>query len=363
MNNATQTRLNFLPEHDTDFVFASYSEQRGFVGASLLLALYLLVLWRGLRVVTVARDLYSAIVAGGIVVALLFQIFVNVGMTMGIAPITGIPLPFVSVGGSSMIANLAAMGVLLAIYARGRAARSPAPLMKAPVSIGAVREARSRSSRRRRSDARPLVVGGARELAAVLAPRAGAGRAARRRARRRRPEGAAVFVYVLGREPTEDDEAALKRARRARVPIVAVAVGRRSRTISLPFVLATDIVRVGGGRGLPDRRDRARDRRAARRGRRAARGAACRCYAARSATRIVASFARKNAARRRARSSSPAPTCRCSRSTRSGCSCGSSQAYGLETEPRERLPEIARRPSAPASASAPSRASCSTSSR
>ena len=67
--NATQTRLNFLPEHGTDFVFASYSEQRGFVGASLLLALYLLVLWRGLRVVTVARDLYSAIVAGGIVLA------------------------------------------------------------------------------------------------------------------------------------------------------------------------------------------------------------------------------------------------------------------------------------------------------
>jgi rod shape determining protein RodA len=123
VQNATQTRLNFLPEHGTDFVFASYSEQRGFVGASLLLALYLLVLWRGLRVVTVARDLYSAIVAGGIVVALLFQIFVNVGMTMGIAPITGIPLPFVSLGGSAMMANLAAMGVLLAIYARGRAAR------------------------------------------------------------------------------------------------------------------------------------------------------------------------------------------------------------------------------------------------
>ena len=123
VDNATQTRLDFLPEHHTDFVFASFSEQRGFVGASLLLALYLLVLWRGLRVVTVARDLYSAIVAGGIVVALLFQIFVNVGMTMGIAPITGIPLPFVSVGGSSMIANLAAMGVLLAIHARGRAAR------------------------------------------------------------------------------------------------------------------------------------------------------------------------------------------------------------------------------------------------
>ncbi|MBV8562915.1 MAG: rod shape-determining protein RodA [Actinobacteria bacterium] len=123
-NGATQTRLDFLPEHHTDFVFASFAEQRGFLGASFLLALYLLVLWRGLRVVAVARDLYSAVVAGGIVVALLFQIFVNVGMTMGVAPITGIPLPFVSVGGSSMIANLGAMGVLLAIHARGRASRS-----------------------------------------------------------------------------------------------------------------------------------------------------------------------------------------------------------------------------------------------
>jgi rod shape determining protein RodA len=78
------------------------------------------VLWRGLRVVTVARDLYSAIVAGGIVVALLFQIFVNVGMTIGMAPITGIPLPFVSVGGSSMVANLLAIGVLQSICVRRR---------------------------------------------------------------------------------------------------------------------------------------------------------------------------------------------------------------------------------------------------
>jgi len=120
---ATQTRLDYLPEHATDFVFASFAEQRGFVGAALLLGLYLLVVWRALRVITVARDAYGAIVAGGIVLAFLFQVFVNVGMTMGIAPVTGIPLPFVTVGGSSMVVNLVAVGVLLSIHARGAGRR------------------------------------------------------------------------------------------------------------------------------------------------------------------------------------------------------------------------------------------------
>ncbi len=119
---ASQTRFDYLPEHATDFVFASFAEQRGFFGAAILLLLYLLVVWRGLRVVTVAGDLYGAVVAGGIVFAFLFQVFVNVGMTMGIAPVTGIPLPFVTVGGSSMVANLVAIGILQAIHARGREA-------------------------------------------------------------------------------------------------------------------------------------------------------------------------------------------------------------------------------------------------
>jgi rod shape determining protein RodA len=123
VEHATQTNLAYLPEHATDFAFASLAEQRGFVGASILLLLYLLVVWRGLRVISTAPDPFSATVAGGIVVALLFQIFINVGMTMGIAPITGIPLPFVSVGGSSMLTNLLAVGILLAIHARGRAER------------------------------------------------------------------------------------------------------------------------------------------------------------------------------------------------------------------------------------------------
>ncbi|HXG77373.1 MAG TPA: FtsW/RodA/SpoVE family cell cycle protein [Gaiellaceae bacterium] len=121
---ASQTRLDYLPEHATDFAFASLAEQRGFVGCTILLLLYLLVVWRGLRVVTVAGDLYGAVVAGALVFAFLFQVFVNVGMTMGLAPVTGIPLPFVTVGGSSLVANLVLVGVLQGIHARG-AGRSP----------------------------------------------------------------------------------------------------------------------------------------------------------------------------------------------------------------------------------------------
>ncbi|MFL5961993.1 MAG: rod shape-determining protein RodA [Gaiellaceae bacterium] len=115
---ATQTRLNYLPEHATDFAFASLAEERGFFGASILLLLYLLIVWRALKIVASARDMYTAIVAGGIAFMFMFQVFVNAAMTMGIAPITGIPLPFVSVGGSSMITNFLAIGILQAIHLR-----------------------------------------------------------------------------------------------------------------------------------------------------------------------------------------------------------------------------------------------------
>ncbi|HET9213876.1 MAG TPA: rod shape-determining protein RodA [Gaiellaceae bacterium] len=120
--NATQTKFNYLPEHSTDFIFSSLAEQRGFVGASILLLLYAIVVWRGVRIVAVARDLFSAVVAGTIVFALLIQLFINVGMTIGIAPVTGIPLPLVSYGGSSMITTLVMIGLLEAIQVRGRLA-------------------------------------------------------------------------------------------------------------------------------------------------------------------------------------------------------------------------------------------------
>jgi rod shape determining protein RodA len=123
VEGATQTALGYTPASDTDFAFASLAEQRGFVGAAVLLLLYLLIVWRGLRIVAGAGDLFGAIVAAGISFGFLFQVYVNVGMSIGIAPITGIPLPFVSVGGSSMISNLLAMGILQAVHVRGRRRR------------------------------------------------------------------------------------------------------------------------------------------------------------------------------------------------------------------------------------------------
>jgi rod shape determining protein RodA len=117
---ATQGPLNFLPEERTDFAFAVVGERWGFAGAGLLLSLYALLVWRGLRILTVAKNLYGALIAGGIVAMLLFQVFINVGMNVGIMPITGIPLPLFSYGGSSVLSTLLAIGLLQSIYAQGR---------------------------------------------------------------------------------------------------------------------------------------------------------------------------------------------------------------------------------------------------
>ena len=121
-SGATQTKYNFLPEHHTDFIFAVVGERWGFAGAALVLSLYALVIWRALRILTMAKNLYGALLAGGIVGMLMFQVFVNVGMTVGIMPITGIPLPLMSYGGSSLIATMIAVGLLQSIYAQGRRA-------------------------------------------------------------------------------------------------------------------------------------------------------------------------------------------------------------------------------------------------
>jgi rod shape determining protein RodA len=122
--NATQTRLNFVPEDHTDFIFAAVGEQYGFLGASLVLSLFALLIWRALRIVLMAKDLFGALVAAGVAAMLCFQVFVNVGMTIGIMPITGITLPLMSYGGSSVITTLLAVGLLQSIYLQARAAEA-----------------------------------------------------------------------------------------------------------------------------------------------------------------------------------------------------------------------------------------------
>jgi rod shape determining protein RodA len=118
--HATQTKLDFLPEHHTDFVFSVVGEEFGFMGAALVLSLYALLIWRALRILTMAKNLYGALIAGGVVAMLMFQIFVNVGMTIGIMPITGVPLPLLSYGGSSVIVTFLAVGLLQSIHVQAR---------------------------------------------------------------------------------------------------------------------------------------------------------------------------------------------------------------------------------------------------
>ncbi|HEU0023273.1 MAG TPA: rod shape-determining protein RodA [Thermoleophilaceae bacterium] len=119
-DEATQTRLDFLPEHHTDFIFSVVGEELGFVGAAIVLSLFALLIWRALRILTMSKNLYGALIAGGITAMLMFQVFVNVGMTIGIMPITGVPLPLMSYGGSSVLVTFMALGVMQSIYARAR---------------------------------------------------------------------------------------------------------------------------------------------------------------------------------------------------------------------------------------------------
>ena len=118
VDRATQTRLDFLPEHHTDFIFAVVGESYGFIGVAILLSLYALLIWRSLRILTLTKDTFGALIVGGIVAMLMFQIFINIGMNIGIMPITGIPLPLLSYGGSSVIVTMMAIGLLLSVYSR-----------------------------------------------------------------------------------------------------------------------------------------------------------------------------------------------------------------------------------------------------
>jgi rod shape determining protein RodA len=119
-DDATQTQEGFLPERHTDFIFAVVGERFGFVGAAFLLSLYALLIWRALRIMTLAKNLYGSMIAGGIAAMLMFHVFVNIGMNIGIMPITGIPLPLMSSGGSSVIATFLALGLLQSIYVQAQ---------------------------------------------------------------------------------------------------------------------------------------------------------------------------------------------------------------------------------------------------
>jgi rod shape determining protein RodA len=122
-NDATQTELLFLPERHTDFIYAVIGERFGFLGAAFVVFLYAVLFWRAIRVMRVSRSFYGTMIAGGVVAMLAFQVIVNVGMNLGLMPVTGITLPLMSYGGSSVLGTFLALGILQSIHAdsaRGR---------------------------------------------------------------------------------------------------------------------------------------------------------------------------------------------------------------------------------------------------
>jgi rod shape determining protein RodA len=111
--HGTQTQGGFVPVNESDFIFSVAGEELGFIGAMVILVLMAVILWRGIRIAMKAQDLFGRLVATGVVAWLAFQMFENIGMNLGIMPVTGVPLPFVSFGGTSMIATWLGIGLLL----------------------------------------------------------------------------------------------------------------------------------------------------------------------------------------------------------------------------------------------------------
>ena len=114
----SQTVLNFLPVAHTDFIFAGFAEATGFIGSMTLIGLYVMLIFRILRVASITNDRFGSLMAIGIGTKLFFQTFVHIGMNLGLLPVTGIPLPFVSHGGTALIVDLALIGILQSIYIR-----------------------------------------------------------------------------------------------------------------------------------------------------------------------------------------------------------------------------------------------------
>ena len=119
----TQTNFQYVPEQETDFIFTAVAEQLGFVGGLLVLAAFMVLIWRLLVIAGNARDKFGALIVVGIAAMFMFHVFINIGMTMGITPVTGLPLPFLSLGGSSFLAMSFALGIANSVWLR----RSPVP--------------------------------------------------------------------------------------------------------------------------------------------------------------------------------------------------------------------------------------------
>ncbi|MBI3974108.1 MAG: rod shape-determining protein RodA [Chloroflexi bacterium] len=136
LGNGTQTQLNFLRVQHTDFIFAVLGEELGFMGAVALLALFGALLWRCLRVATRSRDAFGRLLAAGVVSMVLFQVFVNIGMNVGLMPVTGIPLPFISFGGSSLVSTFICLGLLQSVLIHAQARRyDTRPNVRVPVRL------------------------------------------------------------------------------------------------------------------------------------------------------------------------------------------------------------------------------------
>lgn len=114
--NGTQSQLDFLPERSTDFIFAAYAEEFGFIGIMVLLAIYLFILVRGLLIAVQAQDTYTRLLAGSLTMTFFIYVFVNIGMVTGILPVVGLPLPLVSYGGTSVVTLMASFGILMSIH-------------------------------------------------------------------------------------------------------------------------------------------------------------------------------------------------------------------------------------------------------
>lgn len=121
-DDATQARAGFLPEGRTDFIFAVTAERWGFVGAAFVLSLFALLIWRALRIATLSKNLFGSMIATGVAAMLLFQVFVNVGMNLGVMPVTGMPLPLLTYGGSSVLVTFMSIGLLQSVYVQSQLA-------------------------------------------------------------------------------------------------------------------------------------------------------------------------------------------------------------------------------------------------